>query len=212
MSKIYFVFFGLLLLLSSHSYSQVDELFIKAGLVYDSEQNVLLKNKVIHVKGNRIGGIGDMNMIPPGAAIIDLSDHTVLPGLIDAHTHVLFSQEPTDDFAEHSMATLTLQSDALRALRGARRARTYLEAGFTSIKDMGNSGLYLDVALRDAIEEGSVEGPRIFASGPILAAAGGQIYGLNPSQQELANLEYRVINGVEDAKLAVREHLNLGVD
>ncbi|NNF18543.1 MAG: amidohydrolase family protein, partial [Flavobacteriaceae bacterium] len=96
--------------------------------------------------------------------------------------------------------------------RGAKRARTFLEAGFTSIKDLGNSGLYLDVALRDAIKEGSVEGPRVFASGPILAATGGQIYGLNPSRQKLADLEYRVIKGVEDAKLAVREHLNQRVD
>ncbi len=77
---------------------------------------------------------------------------------------------------------------------------------------MGNSGLFLDVALRDAIAEGTVEGPRMFASGPIISAAGGQIYGVNPAHQNLIDLEYRIIKSEADARNAVREHVNQNVD
>lgn len=72
--------------------------------------------------------------------------------------------------------------------------------------------MFLDVALRDAINEGTIEGPRIFASGPIIAATGGQIYGVSPKHQNIIDLEYRIVNSVEDAKIAVREHINQNVD
>ncbi|WP_051286265.1 amidohydrolase family protein [Salinimicrobium terrae] len=193
-------------------FSQENELYLQAGSLYDSERNTILKNRVIHVKDNKIFQIGSPEILPENAVIIDLSEFTVLPGLIDAHTHVFFSQEPQEDFAEKSVSTLTLESTALRTLRGAKRARSYLDAGITSIKDLGNSGLFLDVALRDAINEGTVEGPRIFASGPIMAAAGGQMYGVSHDHQELVNLEYRIIESVADAKNAVREHINQNVD
>jgi imidazolonepropionase-like amidohydrolase len=125
---------------------------------------------------------------------------------------VLFSQEADEDFAEHSVHSLTMESDALRVLRGSKRAKSYLAQGITSIKDLGNSGLYLDVSLRDAINEGTIEGPRIFASGPILAAEGGQIYNVLPEHQDIIDLEYRIISSAEDARNAVREHVNQNVD
>lgn len=191
---------------------QKDDVFIIAGLLYDSEQNVLLKNKVIHVAGNKIQNIGGENIITPNSEILDLREYTILPGLIDAHTHVIFTQEPSEDFAECSMHTLTMESDALRVLRGAKRAKSYLDVGITTIKDLGNSGLFLDVALRDAINEGTIVGPRIFASGPIMSSSGGQIYGVSHQHQNLVSLEYRVIKDVADAKNAVRQHLNQNVD
>lgn len=191
---------------------QQADLYIKAGQFYDSEKSGLLRNKVIRVRGNEIEAIIESEAIPADAEIIDLSDCTVLPGLIDAHTHVLFSQDARTDFAEHSIHTLVMESDALRALRGAKRARSYLDAGITSIKDLGNSGLFLDVALRDAIHEGTTTGPRIFASGPILAATGGQIYGVLSTHQHIIDGEYRIVKGREDAVNAVREHVNQGVD
>ena len=188
------------------------DIYIKAGHFYDSQQNILLKNKVIQINGNEIVAIGDFNAIPTKATFIDLSDYTVLPGLIDAHTHVLFSQDADKDFSKHSIQSLTMESDALRVLRGAKRAKSYLDVGFTSIKDLGNSGLFLDVALRDAIKEGIIEGPRIFASGPIISATGGQIYGVSPKHQNIIDLEYRIVKSVEDGKIAVREHVNQNVD
>ncbi|SDI01979.1 amidohydrolase family protein [Winogradskyella thalassocola] len=207
-----FVFLLFILCLSESAFAQQNDTYIKAGLLYDSEQNALLKNKVIHVKGNTIISIGAFNSIPENAEIIDLTEYTVLPGLIDAHTHVLFSQDASEDFSEHSIHSLTMESDAIRTLRGSKRAKSYLDVGITSVKDLGNSGLFLDVALRDAINEGTIDGPRIFASGPIMAATGGQVYGVSPKHQNLIDLEYRIINGVEDAKIAVREHVNQKVD
>ncbi|MDN3492514.1 metal-dependent hydrolase family protein [Winogradskyella bathintestinalis] len=202
-----FIFFGL-----NIGFAQQSDIYIKAGILYDSEQNELLRNKVIHVKNTEIVSVGTIEMIPENAEIIDLSAYTVLPGFIDAHTHVLFSQDATEDFSEHSIHSLTMESDALRTLRGYKRAKSYLDVGITSVKDLGNSGLFLDVALRDAINEGTIEGPRIFASGPIMGATGGQVYGVSPKHQNLIDLEYRIINGVEDAQIAVREHVNQKVD
>lgn len=186
--------------------------YIKAGLLYDSKNNKLLKNKLIQIQGTKIISIDEFASLPKNSHAIDLTDYTVLPGLIDAHTHVLFSQDANEDFAEHSIQSLTMESDALRVLRGLKRAQSYLYQGITSIKDLGNSGRYLDVALRDAINEGTIEGPRIFASGPILAAYGGQIYGVLPEYQNIIDLEYRIIASPEDAKNAVREHVNQNVD
>lgn len=200
------------LLSSGILFSQEKEVFILAGSFYDSEQNIILKNKGIHIKGDKVVDITGTDNIPEGVEIIDLSDHLVLPGLIDAHTHVLFDQEPQDDFAKHSITTLVMESEALRSLRGSKRARSYLNVGITSIKDLGNSGPFLDVALRDAINEGSIEGPRIFTSGKILSSAGGQIYGVNHNHQELIDLEYRIIKDPADAVNAVREHVNQNVD
>ena len=191
---------------------QENSIYIKAGLLYDSKENKLLKKKIIHIQGTKIVSVGEFESLPKNSQAINLTEYTVLPGLIDAHTHILFSQDANEDFSEHSIQSLTMESDALRVLRGSKRAKSYLDQGITSIKDLGNSGLYLDVALRDAINEGTIEGPRIFASGPILAANGGQIYGVLPEHQNIINLEYRIISNPEDAKNAVREHVNQNVD
>ena len=172
----------------------------------------MLKNRLIHIQETKIISVGEFESLPKNSKAIDLTEYTVLPGLIDAHTHVLFSQDANEDFSEHSIQSLTMESDALRVLRGSKRAKSYLDQGITSIKDLGNSGLYLDVALRNAINEGTIEGPRIFASGPILAATGGQIYGVLPEHQNIIDSEYRIISSPEDAKNAVREHVNQNVD
>ena len=191
---------------------QENNIYIKAGLLYDSKENKLLNNRLIHIEGTKIISVGEFESLPKNSKAIDLTEYTVLPGLIDAHTHVLFSQDANEDFSEHSIQSLTMESDALRVLRGSKRAKSYLDQGITSIKDLGNSGLYLDVALRNAINEGTIEGPRIFASGPILAATGGQIYGVLPEHQNIIDSEYRIITSPEDAKNAVREHVNQNVD
>lgn len=192
--------------------AQNNEKFILAGSLYDSQKNILLKDRIIHIQGDKIIDVGNNIKIPDNATIIDLSNYTVLPGLIDAHTHVLFDQEPQDDFAKHSISTLVLESQALRTLRGVKRAQSYLDVGITSIKDLGNSGEFLDVALRDAINEGSIDGPRIFAAGQIMSGPGGQIYGVQKEYQKIVDDEYRIIKSPDDAINAVREHINQGVD
>lgn len=212
MHKTFIFLFIIVIFLPAKLIAQQKSTYIKAGFLYDSKSNTLLKNKLIQIQGTKIISISEFESLPENSQVIDLTKYTVLPGLIDAHTHVLFSQEANEDFAEHSVKSLTMESDALRALRGAKRAKSYLEEGITSIKDLGNSGLYLDVSLRDAINEGTIDGPRIYASGPILAANGGQVYGVLPEHQNIIDLEYRIITSPEDAKNAVREHVNQNVD
>lgn len=212
MQKAILLIIALIFCTAQDSLAQEETIYIEVGFLYNSEQNALEKNKVIQIRGKRIISIGDYNTIPQNTKIIDLSGYTLLPGLIDAHTHVLFSQDADKDFAEHSIQMLTMESEALRTLRGAKRAKSYLDVGITSIKDLGNSGLFLDIALRDAIAEGTIDGPRIFASGPIMAAAGGQIYGVNAAHLNLIDLEYRIIKSEADAINAVREHANQNVD
>ncbi|MFV8225635.1 amidohydrolase family protein [Christiangramia aquimixticola] len=212
MKKVLLSALMLCLFVSFPAASQSDHLYIKAGKFYDSESNKILKDQVIEITNNKISAVGPNLDISENAQVIDLSNHTVLPGLIDAHTHVLFSQTPQDDFSVKSIQTLTMESPALRTLRGANRVQSYLDEGFTSIKDLGNSGQYLDVALRDAINEGTTIGPRIFASGPILCSIGGQIYGVSHTHQDLIDLEYRIIKNEDDAINAVREHVNQNVD
>ncbi len=192
--------------------AQKSEVYIIAGALYDSEKNIIVKDQIIQIIDEKIVNIGTNLNIPKNARTIDLSDNLVLPGLIDGHTHVLFDQELKDDFSEHSIHTLVLESEGLRILRGSKRARSYLDVGITSIKDLGNSGPFLDIALRDAIEEGTVEGPRIYAAGKIISSIGGQIYGVVEEHQSIIEQEYRVIRNTDDAIQAVREHVNLGVD
>ncbi len=212
MSKLLFLVLLISFFSFTDSLAQSNEIFIKAGSFYDSEQNIILKDKIIHIEGNKISNVGDNIKIPDNTKIIDLTSYTVLPGFIDAHTHILFDQEPQDDFAEHSITTLVLESQALRTLRGAKRAQSYLDIGITSIKDLGNSGEFLDVALRDANNEGSIQGPRIFAAGKIMSGPGGQIYGVQEKYQDIIDEEYRIIKNPEDAINAVREHINQRVD
>jgi imidazolonepropionase-like amidohydrolase len=152
---------------------------IYAGRVFDSEGGRMLGPRLILVQDGRIAEIGSAIAVPPGTRRIDLRAYTVLPGLIDAHAHLLVDG-PTPGAPV---------SESLRALRGAAHARSYLEAGYTSVRDLGKAGRYADVALKRAIEEGSVPGPRLFVSGPSLAP-----------------------DGQEDARAAVREHVRQGVD
>ena len=115
-----FVFFVLLIIHAHAVFGQHHEKFIKAGRLYDSKTNTLLGKKGIHIKGNRIYALVDIDDVPAEVEVIDLSNYTVLPGLIDAHTHVLFSQKADEDFTERSIVTLLMENDALRVLRGQK--------------------------------------------------------------------------------------------
>lgn len=162
---------------------------IYAGRVFDSEGGRMLGPRLILVQDGRIAEIGTAIAVPPGTRRIDLRAYTVLPGLIESHAHLLMD----------ASAPPAVAGESLRALRGAGHARRYLEAGYTSVRNLGKAGRYADVALKRAIEEGSVPGPRLFVSGPALApgAAGG---------------DERNVRGADDARAAVREHAREGVD
>ncbi|NNK87501.1 MAG: amidohydrolase family protein [Flavobacteriaceae bacterium] len=193
------------------SHSQPDNsTFIKAGKLFDSEKGVLLADQVIKINRNRISEVGTEISIPEGSTIIDLSEHTVLPGLIDAHTHMMTLEDLNLD---HPMGDkLLFEGDALRVLRGAKRAKSWLDNGFTTIKDLGDSGAFLDVALKKAINEGTMDGPRMFVSGPIIISEGGQVPGLVYSHRNVIEDEYTIIKNVDEAINAVRKHLTYGAD
>jgi imidazolonepropionase-like amidohydrolase len=137
----------------------------------------------------------------------------VLPGLIDSHTHLLQNYRGELGGDDPNMAlTVATMSTAKRALLGAAMGREMLEAGFTAVRDLGNSGWNGDVALRDAINAGWVVGPRMNVSTRALSAAGGQFGGLQPEVQKIIEQEYVVISGVEEARRAVRQALYDGAD
>jgi len=175
---------------------------IRAGHLLDVRTGKTLSNLIIVIQGDRIASVGADAQIPEGAQVVDLSNATVLPGLIDAHTHVTM---PTN-FGYSRLAT----SVPREALIGARNARVTLEAGFTTIRNVGASG-FTDVALRDAINAGDVPGPRMLVSGPALSITGGHC------DNNLLPFEYHaqsegVADGVEAVQHKVRENIKYGAD
>ncbi len=185
---------------------------IRAGRFFDSENGVFLPARDIIVKGNLIESVGENLPVPKGATVIDLRKYTVLPGLIDAHTHLLYLENLQGGLTMEGMKALTIEGTPLRALRGAARGKTFLLSGITTVRDLGNSGRFGDVALRIAINEGTVDGPRMYVSGPGLSSEGGQFPGLQYNYKSIADEEYRIIHGADDARSAVRENITFGAN
>src|SRR5215210_2000302 len=102
---------------------------IRAGRLFDSENGVFLPARDIIVRGNLIESIGENLPVPTGARVIDLRRYTILPGLIDAHTHLLYLENPKGDLSSEGIKAITVEGTPLRALRGAARARTFLQTG-----------------------------------------------------------------------------------
>jgi len=184
--------------------------YIKAGKLFDSENGKILSDYIIKIERNRIAEVGKNISIPAGAKTIDLSDFTVMPGLIDGHTHLMTLDDLNDD--QPMADKLLFEGDALRVLRGSKRARSWLENGFTTVRDLGDSGPFLDVDVKRAINEGTVVGPRMFVSGPIIISEGGQVAGLMNKYRDVISDEYTIVGNVDDAINAVRVHVNNGAD
>jgi imidazolonepropionase-like amidohydrolase len=144
-------------------------ILIKAGRLIDVRAGRVLTDQAILIEGDRIKEVGPSSTVsgraPTNAQVIDLSSSTVLPGLIDCHTHLTFDPQ-------HSGYSALGISTPREALYGAKNARVTLEAGFTTVRNVGANG-FADIALRDAINAGDVPGPRIEASGPAIGVTGG---------------------------------------
>ncbi|WP_165840951.1 amidohydrolase family protein [Larkinella punicea] len=184
------------------------QLFIKAAKFYDSEKNVFLVNQDLLIEGDRIVAVGSGLKKPKNARLIDLGNSTVTPGLIDAHTHLLINQKITKDGLE--VASKVPADERMKQALGF--AKSSLMAGLTTVRDVGNSGQFLDVSLKEQLKRDETPGPRLVVSGPILSPPGGQFGRLFPADSFLINQEYRVVKGAEDARAAVLEHIRRGVD
>ena len=182
---------------------------IRAARLIDGKSDAVMSNGVVLVEGEKITDVGSGIAIPSDAKVIDLGDATLLPGLIDVHTHLLLEMDGTNVSAQDTemLRVVATQSTAQRALLGAKLGREDLEAGITTVRDLGNSGVNGDVALRHAIETGWLPGPRIVPSTRALAAQGGQFGKMTPEAQKLIEEEYVTIRGAESARQAVRQAL-----
>ena len=198
-----------MLLVSSPGWGQaaqdqpVKAVVIHAGRLLDVRTGKTLTNQTIGVEGDKIVSVGSAAGAPAGATVVDLPNATVLPGLIDAHTHLTFDQGATG-YSGLGIST------PREALVGAKNARITLMAGFTTVRNVGASG-YSDVALRDAINAGDVPGPRMIVSGPALSITGGHC------DNNLLPFEYHatdegVADGIEAVQHKVREVIKYGAD
>jgi imidazolonepropionase-like amidohydrolase len=187
---------------------------IRAAHMIDGKSDTPVDNPVILIQGVKIITVGSKLAIPADATVVDLGNLTLLPGLIDVHTHLLLeidgSNVSMQDIA--MLKAVATQSTAERALLGAKLGREDLEAGITTVRDVGNSGVNGDVALRDAINNGWLPGPRIVAATRALAAQGGQFGHLIPEAQQVIEQEYVTLHGPESARQAVRQALYDGAD
>jgi imidazolonepropionase-like amidohydrolase len=176
---------------------------IRAGHLLDVKSGKMLSDQAIVIEGDNIVGVGPASATPAAdATTISLPNATVLPGLIDAHTHLTFNPS-------FGYETLGI-SIPREALIGAHNARVTLEAGFTTVRNVGARG-YTDVALRDAINTGDVPGPRMLVSGPALSITGGHC------DNDLLPYEYHatsdgVADGIENVQHKTREIIKYGAD
>jgi len=188
------------------------QILIKAGRLIDGRSAIAQPNVGILIEGERIRAVGPLAQIQaqaPNARVIDLGQMTVLPGLIDAHTHLLLQGDVTSQEYEDQ---LLKESTSYRAILAARNARLSLEHGFTAIRDLETEGaMYADVDVKHAIDRGEIPGPRVFASTRAMAPTG--MYPITTDNWEL-ELPHGVqpVDGVDNARLAVRQQLQHGAD
>lgn len=200
----------LLIFAAAKENPQPKTIAVRAARMLDVKSGHLIANPIILISGETISSIGSGITIPPGADLVDLGNATVLPGLIDCHTH-LIDRSPEDPNAY--VLNLATKSQAFRALDGAADARVTLRAGFTAVRDVESEGAgYTDVALRDAINQGLVEGPRMQAATRAIAALGQYFpFGVSPDLRDFPT-GAQMISGTEEARRAVRDQIGHGAD
>ena len=185
---------------------------IRAGALIDGRSSDVRHNQVIVIRDNRIESVGDASSakIPEGAHEIDLSHATVLPGLIDTHTHLFLQGE---DPAQGGYDVQLLKySQAYRAARATVAARRALEQGFTTLRDLETEGAgYGDVGIKQAIEEGHIPGPRLFVVTRAISSSGGYpLEGYAPEIEVPRGAQ--IIDGPVEARKAARQQLEHGAD
>lgn len=199
---------------------------VKAGRLLDPRTGNVLASAAVLIEDGKIKEVGAPAKVqaPSGARVIDLGGATLLPGLIDSHTHLLLdvvlpaeaerARRYNGSFVPDLLLAI-VESPSKRVLLGAQMAREDLESGITTVRNLGHSGIDGDVALRDAINAGRLVGPRILAAGRKLAQQGknGYVQNLNPAlSKAILQQEFLEFNGVDSARQAVKDDLFYDVD
>lgn len=204
----YSFLFLLFTLITCSVFSQSKLKAIKAGKLIDTEKAVVLENQVILVDSNKIIAVGSNLVIPKNAEVIDLSNYTVLPGLIDCHVHI--TNDPSNNYYED----IFRQTDIDVAVKAHIFAKRTLEAGFTLCRNVGAENL-IDVALRNAINNGDIIGPRLLVAAFPIGATGGHadLTGFNPNIDWKYNPDYTgVADGIDEIRKRVRNNIKWGAD
>jgi imidazolonepropionase-like amidohydrolase len=199
---------------------------VKAARLLDPRTGNVLSPAAVLVEDGKIKEVGPPSQVqahaPSNTKTIDLGSATLLPGLIDGHTHLFLDiiVPPEAELQRHNngifapgLLLAVVESPSKRAFMGAQAAREDLESGITTVRNLGHSGIDGDTELRDAINAGRVPGPRILASGRKLIAEGGYVQNLNPALADaILKQEFLVVDGVDGARKAVRQNVFQNVD
>ena len=185
-----------------------DVIAIRAGHLVDPETGAAAANQVILIEAGKFRDIGPNVAIPTGAEIIDLSNYSVLPGLVDAHNHLALTYKKDPENNVYYL-TSVLDSTAMRAIQAVSNGITMMSSGFTVVRDLGNAANYADTALRTAIEQGWIPGPTIINSGIIIGGMGGQFYP-TPERASLVYPEYLDADTPDEIVKAVRKNILYG--
>ena len=219
-----FLTLATLLLLSGHLIAQTRAslTLVKAGRLLDPRTGNALAPAAVLIEGDKIKQVGAHINAPNATKIIDLGGATLLPGLIDSHTHLFLNIViPPEEERKRHLNPLFAPADLLaivesptkRAFLGAQNAREDLESGITTVRNLGHSGIDGDTELRDAINAGRVPGPRMLAAGRKLITRGDYLQNLNPALADaILNQEFLFIDGADRARAAVRQNVFQNVD
>ncbi len=196
-----------LLIAAGTAFSQTTAL--RVGHLIDPASGTTTQNQIILVKGRQIVDVGPDVAVPEDAEVIDLSNAWVMPGLMDAHTHITLDGLS----ANMPLEVIYLRATtATRALLGLKTAQDILQAGFTVVRDVGNDANYAAVNVRDAIQRGWFTGPTVLTSGKIIAPFGGQSARISPEQGPFWLYEYIDADSIDEVRKAVRQNIYYGAD
>lgn len=201
---------GLSLALNAQAQSAAPTIALKAAHLFDGRSGQLVSPGVVVVRGDRIVAVGRDAAIPGDAQVIDLGDATLLPGFIDAHTHL--ASDHNEDWAQGFYENM-LRFPTEQAFHAQRNAQAALRAGVTSARELGAPD-FVDIGLRNAINTGLVQGPRLIVAGHSIGSTGGHCDSVNAPPERIrpsGPLE-GVCNGAEECRLAVRQQMKFGAD